>query len=70
MKQAAAKEGLTEETAYLFMQGHCVFDLVLRVGKTLCNKTRDFQYEVLMPSLEHCASAEMNRILADIKNMQ
>ena len=70
MKLAAANEGLTEETAYLFMQGHCVFDLVLRVGKTLCNRTHDFQYEVLMPSLEHCASAEMNRVLVDIKNIQ
>jgi hypothetical protein len=70
MKQAAAKEGLTADTAYLFMQGHCVFDLVLRVGKTLCNKTHDFQYEVLMPSLEHCASAEMNRVWVDIKNIQ
>lgn len=70
MKLAAANEGLTEETAYLFMQGHCVFDLVLRVGKTLCNRTHDFQYEVLIPSLEHCASAEMNRVLVDIKNIQ
>lgn len=70
MKQKAAEEGLTEETAYLFMQGHCVFDLVERVGRTLCNKTHDFLYEVLMPSLAHCASAEMNRVFADIKNIQ
>ena len=70
MKLAAAKEELTAETAYLFMQGHCVFDLVLRVGRTLCNKMHDFQYEVLMPSLEHCASAEMNRVRVDIKNIR
>ena len=70
MKQAAAKEEMTAETAYLFMQGHCVFDLVLRVGRTLCNKTHDFQYEVLMPSLGHCASAEMNRVRVDIKNIR
>lgn len=69
MKQTAIKEGLTEETAYLFMQGHCVFDLVLRIGRTLCNKTHDFQYEVLMPSLQHCTSTEMNYVLADIKNI-
>lgn len=70
MKLAAAKEGLTADRAYLFMQGHCVFDLVLRVGRTLCNRTHDFQYEVLMPSLEHCVSAEMNRVWMDIKNIQ
>ena len=70
MKQKAVEEGLTEETAYLFMQGHCVFDLVERIGRTLCKRKHDFLYEVLMPSLEQCASREMKAVWVDIKNMQ
>lgn len=70
MKQTAAEAGMTAETAYLFMQGHCVFDLVERIGRTLCNRKHDFLYEVLMPNLEHCASAEMNSVWADIKRLQ
>lgn len=70
MSALAASEGLAEETAYLYMQGHCVYDLMLRIGKTLCKRKHDFQYEVLMPSLERCASTQMNRVMADIRNIQ
>ena len=66
MQAMATEVGLTEETAYLYMQGHCVFDLVERIGKILCNRSHDFRYEVLMQSLEHCASAEMKRVFADL----
>lgn len=70
MRTLAASEDLAEDTAYLFMQGHCIYDLVLRIGKTLCKRIHDFQYEVLMPSLERCTSVEMNRVMTDIRNIQ
>ena len=68
MRAMATEAGLTEETAYLYMQGHCVFDLVERIGKTLCKGSHDFRYEVLMRSLKHCNSEEMKLVVADIKN--
>ena len=67
MKVNAVKIGLTEDTAYLFMQGHCVFDLVKRIGNTLCNKQHDFHFEVLTPSLTMCGSNEMKHIMADLR---
>lgn len=70
MRAMATAAGLTEETAYLYMQGHCVFDLVERIGNTLCNGSHDFLYEVLMPSLERCNSVEMSLVLADLKNLK
>lgn len=63
----AASLGLTKDTAYLYMQGHCIYDLVLRIGNVLCKKKRNFLYEVLNPCLTHCNSAEMKHIIADLK---
>lgn len=67
MSTTAVRLGLTKDTAYLYMQGHCIFDLVLRIGNVLCNKKRNFLYEVLDPSLIHCKSAEMKHVIADLK---
>ena len=69
MKVEALCLGLTEDTAYLYMQGHCIFDLVLRIGRTLCNRQHDFQYEVLMQTITTYKSPEMNLILSDIINL-
>ena len=42
------ERGLTESSAYLYMQGHCVYDLLLRIGRFLLDNTQlDFEYEVL-----------------------
>ncbi|MBR1652184.1 MAG: DUF4435 domain-containing protein [Alloprevotella sp.] len=69
MRNESTDLGLIAETAYLFMQGHCIFDLVQRIGRILCDGRHDFRYEVLMQTLASCTSPEMNHILADIKNL-
>ena len=69
MQADASNLGLTSDNAYLYMQGHCIFDLVLRIGRTLCNRQHDFEYEVLMQTLAGCHSAEMNHVLSDIRNL-
>lgn len=47
MRGMASEQGLTDTTSYLFMQGHCIFDLVLRIGNALLDGRHDFRYEVL-----------------------
>jgi len=69
MRNESSDLGLTADTAYLFMQGHCIFDLVLRIGRTLCDGRHDFRYEVLMQTLAVGTSPEMNHILSDIKTL-
>lgn len=66
MKAFAAGLGLNADTAYLYMQGHCVYDLCLRIGYVLCNRMHDFEYEVLKPSLTNCASTEMSHVIAEL----
>ena len=66
MKAFAAGLGLKADTAYLYMQGHCVYDLCLRIGNVLCNRTHDFEYEVLKPSLTNCTSIEMSHVIAEV----
>ena len=69
MRGMASEQGLTETTSYLFMQGHCIFDLVLRIGNALLDGRHDFRYEVLTQTLAGCHSAEMNHVIADIRNL-
>lgn len=69
MKAYATEKGLTADTAYLYMQGHCVLNLVERIGNTLCNKQNNFHFQVLMPSLVKCESDEMNHIIADLRRL-
>lgn len=40
--------GINKANCYLYMQGHSVFNLVNRIGKTLLDES--FEYQVLMPS--------------------
>lgn len=62
----ANEEGLMPDTAYLFMQGHCIFDLIERIGNYLCNNHRNFLYEVLTSNFSTSGYAEMNHLLSDI----
>lgn len=66
MKRTAKDIGLTPDTAYLYMQGHCVFDLMLRIGNFLCNKQHDFLYEVLNPAFTIEGYKEVEMVKADI----
>ena len=50
----------------LYMQGHCVFDLVLRIGNFLCNGKSDFLYEVLIPSYTCNGYHEIDMVKSDI----
>ena len=69
MVQKASTEGLSRGNSYLFMQGHCVYDLVNRIGKTLCNGSHDFQNEVLDCSLLVSGYREIDRTVADVKTI-
>ena len=59
--------GLTTDTAYLFMQGHCIFNLTERIGNYLCNNQSDFLFGVLTSNLCTSGYAEMNHLLSDIQ---
>ncbi len=67
MKQRASGVGMTADNAYLYMQGHCVYDLIMRIGNFLSNKTHDFLYEVLSASFVPDGYAEIEMINSDIK---
>lgn len=58
-------KGLTPDTAYLFMQGHCIYDVVCRVGCVLSDHS--FEYQVLIPSFSLLSQTpEINRIENDM----
>lgn len=66
MEKDMSDIGVTENNAYLYMQGHCVYDLVLRIGNFLCNKKYDFMYEVLTPAFSCSGYTEIEKVKADI----
>lgn len=68
MKADSLTLGLDELTTYLFMQGHCIFDLVQRIGKTLMCGQNDFRNAVLLQTLYNHNSPQMNLVISDLKN--
>lgn len=66
MRKKALLLGLEEDTAYLYMQGHCVFNLIQRMGNFLCNGKSDFLYEVLIPSYTCNGYHEIDMVKSDI----
>lgn len=66
MYSKASDIGMTMDTAYLYMQGHCVYDLVVRIGNALCNGKHNFMYEVLAPAYTCSGYGEIESVKADI----
>lgn len=48
------------------MQGHCVYDLVVRIGNALCKGKHNFMYEVLAPAYTCSGYGEIESVKADI----
>lgn len=59
--------GLTHETAYLYMQGHCVYDLVHRIGGFLDTSPEVFKVAVLDRTLQLSGYLEIDNVISDIK---
>ena len=59
--------GFTQETAYLYMQGHCVYDLILRIGGCLDTNPGDFKASVLDQTLQLGGYPEIDKVISDIK---
>lgn len=69
MQNEASSVGLTPNTAYLYMQGHCVYDLIHRIGNFLTNGKMDFRYQVMQNSLSFEGYPQADAIAADIKKI-
>ncbi len=60
--------GITRSNCYLYMQGHTIFNLVNRIGKTLMDKS--FGHQVLIPSFSVDSEyIELDKIKSDIRNI-
>lgn len=66
MEKIATNIGMTQDNAYLYMQGHCIYDLILRIGNFICNREHNFMYEVLSPAFSVCGYDEIEMVKADI----
>lgn len=60
-----SSKGLSQATAYLYMQGHAVYDLVCRIGKSLFGFA--FEHQILIPAFSCSADyIELNHIKSDV----
>ncbi len=63
------KKGFSEQTAYLYMQGHCVYDLINRIGKFLLNGTgMDFENQVLKSEICFDSYAQIIALQKDLSS--
>lgn len=58
--------GLTPDTSYLYMQGHCIYDILLRIGNILTEGKHHFGTEVMAASLQYSGYPEMEHIKSDV----
>ena len=61
--------GLTPDTAYLYMQGHCIYDLVNRIGRCLMSNPDSFKPLVLDCTLQIGGYSEINKLISDIRKV-
>ena len=61
--------GLTHETAYLYMQGHCIYNLVHRIGAYLMGDADVFKADVLDKALQMNGYFEIDKLISDIKRI-
>ena len=62
-----AAVGLSPENAYLYMRGHNIYDLILRIGNALSDGNHDFRTEVLRRSVSFSGYLEIENVVSDIK---
>lgn len=65
----ASAEGLTHETAYLYFRGHCIYDLILNIGNTLCGEKLAFKPQVLDAALQLSGYREIEHVVTDAKTL-
>lgn len=61
--------GLTPDTAYLYMQGHCIYDLVNRIGSCLMGSPNSFKPLVLDCTLQIGGYYEIDKLISDIRKV-
>lgn len=68
-EQIVSRIGMNANNTYLYMQGHCVYDLVLRIGNFLCNGKHDFKCEVLDQAYMCSGYNEIDLVKADVRQV-
>lgn len=64
-RTAMLQKGLDGQTAYLYMQGHAVYDLVEKIGRALCGNS--FEYQILLQTFDEKQKyPELDKIKEDI----
>lgn len=61
--------GLTPDAAYLYMQGHCIYDLVYRIGAQVMGDAGVFKVDVLNRTLQIGGYLEIDKLISDIKRI-
>lgn len=69
MRTTLTTLNITPTNAYLYMQGHCIYDLILRLGIAMCDGKNDFKGEVLDIDLAIDGYDEIERIQKDIRTI-
>lgn len=69
MRTTLTTLNITPTNAYLYMQGHCIYDLILRLGMAMCDGKYDFKGEVLDMALVIEGYDEIERIQKDIRTI-
>lgn len=60
---------ITPTNAYLYIQGHCIYDLILRLGIAMCDGKYDFKSEVLDKALTIDGYNEIEKVQKDIMSI-
>jgi len=71
-KAKYAALGMHEDNAYLYMQGHCVYDMILRIGTFLTDQSIDFKNQILSQTLMFDEYPEIKSVqnhLAQVLNL-
>ena len=63
------QKGLTSDTAYLYMQGHCIYDLVNWMGREIVQGNLAFKEQVLDHAIQFNGYTEINHVVQDIKTL-
>ena len=61
--------GLMPDTAYLYMQGHCIYNLIHRIGAYLTGDADVFKVKVLDKTLQIGGYLEIDKLISDIKRI-
>lgn len=67
MSTHAESIGMTLDNCYLYMQGHCIYNLIERIGRALCYNKSEFEYQILQFSLQLKGYNEAKKIVNDIQ---